>query len=115
MRRPLFAVSVVVVAGVLVSLAAGGSEVGDGARARWVVRDLTPKGSHDSRAADVNGRGEVVGYSAFAEDRAARWVSGTMRVLDTSAITRSVAVAINERGEVVGTGGCVGGRTRFCG
>ena len=66
MRRLLFASGVVLVAGVLVSLALGAS--GDVPRGRWVIRDFGTLGGDAAFPSAINERGRIVGYSSSTED-----------------------------------------------
>ena len=80
------------------------------AQARWVIRDLGMLGGTDSVASDINGRGQIVGYSdtklkdaiGNERDHAFLWQNGRMRDLGTLGGEDSAAEAINERGQVVG-------------
>jgi probable HAF family extracellular repeat protein len=109
MRRMMLLVGAAFAA-LAVSGAAGSGSAGSG-QARWVIRDLGTLGGYESRALDVNERGQVVG-KADTVFRAARidviqhgflWENGTMRDLGTLGGPDSEAVDVNERGQVVGT------------
>ena len=107
MRRLLVAWVVAVVAGVVVSLAAGGS--GSAVAGRWVIRDLGTLGGPESVASDINERGQIVGLSVTAakDDDGRRssdvflWANGRMRGLGADAWRPP---AINAHGQVVGSG-----------
>jgi probable HAF family extracellular repeat protein len=94
MRRLVVMAVVVLVAGVVVSLAAGSESVPAG---QWVVRDLGP-----GAAIDLNDRGEVLIFHGSSREgvqpRGAVWVNGTRRYLGKPGVPSD----INERGEVVG-------------
>jgi probable HAF family extracellular repeat protein len=63
-------------------------------------------GSNNNVAADINNRGQIVGYSDVSGDTATHaflWQNGTMSDIGTlSGDTLSVADGINDKGEVVG-------------
>ena len=111
MRRMLLLVGAVAVVASCAVLVAGASGSAGSVRARWVIRDLGTLGGRESRAVDVNERGQVVG-TADTVVRAARidviehgflWENGAMRDLGTLGGPNSEAVDVNERGQVVGT------------
>jgi probable HAF family extracellular repeat protein len=81
-------------------------------KARWVISDLGGAGRGESWAVDVNAGGAVVGtvvHPGASSAHAFVWVSGKMRDLGTLRLggnpgtaTSSEAVAINDRGQVIG-------------
>jgi probable HAF family extracellular repeat protein len=78
-------------------------------RARWVVADLGTLGGRESYASTINERGQVVGQSRVGGRwHAFLWQNGKMRDLDVlPGATYSTAVALNGRGQVVGSSGDV--------
>lgn len=70
--------------------------------------ELTPNADGSGEATDINGRGQVVGYSGIGQKnppvdhRAFLWQDGTMTALELPG-SDSRAAAINDRGQVVGT------------
>jgi probable HAF family extracellular repeat protein len=70
------------------------------------MRDLGTLGGHDSHAAGINDRGQVVGTAdtSVPEEHAFLWENGRMRDLGTAGI-KSAAFGINNKGEVVGVSG----------
>ena len=74
------------------------------------MRDLGTLGGSESRAVDINTRGQIVGFAnTKLKDRSGQpirhafvWQSGKMRDLGTLGGPGSEAVAINERGQVIG-------------
>lgn len=83
------------------------------AQSRWLIRDLGTLGV-DSEAVALNDRGQVVGWSSLRRERNPRhaflWQNGRMRDLGTlgrdlggDLPNVSEAVAINDRGQVVGS------------
>jgi probable HAF family extracellular repeat protein len=68
------------------------------------VRDLGTLGGANSRALDINNRGEIVGfaYPARGEYHAFLYRDGSMRDLGTLGGVASQAFALNDRGEIVG-------------
>lgn len=109
MRRSLLAVSLIVlVAGVVVSLAAGS---GVAPKGRWVAKKIA---GLDSSAYAVNGRGVIVGTSdnypnnsgSQVYPHAVRWVNG--RLLDLGTLRGTTgwwdyACGINDSGQIVGS------------
>lgn len=70
------------------------------------VLELGTLGGAESSALDINGNGQIVGWSSLpnGDTRAFLWSPGTgMRSLGTLGGENSVAYGINDRGEVVGT------------
>ena len=104
MRRLLVSCVIAVMAGVVGSLAAGGSA--DGQSGQWVIWDLGTLGGPESVPADVNEHGQVVGTSDTArkanqyqyESNGFIWRNWRMRSLGTFA-----AASINERGQIAGS------------
>lgn len=96
MRRLLVACVVAVVAGVVVSLAAGGS--GATPAGRWVIRDLGTLGGDWSEAVAINAGGEVIGSSFTATEGSHGfiWMNGKMTDLGPGE-----AVAVNDKGQVL--------------
>lgn len=89
--------------GFIVALAVVGLIGGDheSATTRWVVAEL---GTRDGTARDINESGQVVGesYTARGRMRGFLWKSGQMIELGTLGGPASCAVAVNERGHVIG-------------
>jgi probable HAF family extracellular repeat protein len=96
----------------LVVVAVSGASSQASAQARWVIRDLGTLGEA-SQAIALNERGQVAGWSSLRRERSPRhaflWQSG--RMLDLGTLGRdlggdlpnvSEAIAINDRGQVVG-------------
>jgi len=104
MRRVLVACGVAFVAGVVASLAAGGS--GSVSAGRWVIRDLGTLGGNASSAVDINARGEVVGWRYTVRTRVAMpsrhaflWSQGKMRDLGTLPLGGRGDIPKRERGD----------------
>lgn len=74
---------------------------------RYRVTDLGTLGGDQSYAADLNDRGQVVGYSELepgeSHGHAFLWEKGRMRDLGTLGGENSYASAINRHGDVVGS------------
>jgi len=114
MRRVFVACVVALLAGAVVSFAAGGS--GSVSGGRWVIRDLGTLGGSASSAVDINERGEVVGWRYTVRTRIAMpsrhaflWSHGKMRDLGTLPLggggdipNASEATALNDRGQIIG-------------
>ena len=78
------------------------------------ITNLGTLGGNESLAGDVNGRGQIVGFSANAvpdsvsmfgfatETRPFLWENGVMRDLDTLGSTDGAAFLMNERGQIMG-------------
>ncbi len=104
-------VLLVVVAGLCAGVAAvGASWAASGAgaaQARWVISDLGTLGGQTSHAVAINERGQVVGWSnlkakdtsGYEISHTVLWQNGKMRDLGNLD-----PIAINERGQVFGTG-----------
>ena len=106
MRRLLVA-CVVLVAGVLVSLAVGAP--GGATAGRWVIRDLGTLGGPASGSGAINERGQIIGGADKARHEeswrfrhAFLWQNGKMRDLGTLGGPSSCAAAINNRGQIAG-------------
>ncbi|MGZ8783276.1 MAG: DUF3466 family protein [Gaiellaceae bacterium] len=96
----------------LVVMALSGASSQASGQARWVIRDLGTLGDA-SEAVALNERGQVVGWSSLRRERSPRhafsWQNGRMRDLGTlgrdlggDMPNVSEAIAINDRGQVVG-------------
>ena len=111
MHRLLVASVVALMAGVMVSLALGAW--GAAPAGRWVVRDLGTIAGLQSAAVGINEQGQVVGNAGleigvFGESygeasRAFVWEKGRITPLGDLGGGYSRAVAINDRGEIIGS------------
>lgn len=111
MFRLFGACAVATLAGFIVSLGSDASEAAS--PGAWVVRDLGTVAGLSSSAVDVNERGQVVanaassigafGESSGDESHAFLWERGRITPLGDLGGNYTVAVAINDRGEIVGS------------
>lgn len=95
------------VAGMAVVLAGVAITSSDGSRlaaSRWAARDLGTLGGKESYAAEINGKGVVVGWAEAknGDTRPALWRDGRISDLDTGSGWSAWATEINDHGQVIG-------------
>ncbi len=106
-RRLVLLVSAVVVTVGSLAMLAGASRSAGSGQVSWVITDLGTFGGKESAASAINGKGQIVGWGgigAKAQTHALLWQDGTMIDLGTlPGRTSSVAAAINEQDQIVGS------------